>query len=153
MSSPKLLQLHLAEAGAIEDAAIRAEVERILTCAARAAELVKGAPGTRDDAFASFVVMELADAPDTVGHEIDKAFALITTSVLDYFAALLGESSTLVADIAECPLDSACGADCRRAIDGAYILLDCMRSAYGEGDRMEAVREMAAQVCNCFWRG
>lgn len=73
-------------------------------------------------------------------------------SVYEYFVRAFGGPAGLVEDASDCPIDSACGAECRKAIDSANEFLQHVR-AYTGGRDVDLVREMAARACNVYWRG
>lgn len=159
MPNPKLAPLYLAEAAHIADEAIRAEVVKMLEGAreevaeAEASALASGEPGYADDAFDGVIENYLDDASPEFAREVEKVFALLHTNVREYFVALLGHSDTLVNDIGDCPLDSNCGESCARAINAAAMLREHSVFAHGEGSQALGITEVAANICNVYWRG
>jgi len=84
-------------------------------------------------------------------------------TVLDYFrqhfpTLMLFEHDDI---LAEMPVDSACGLDCKCAIDAAVGLINQVRKAYGEPHTghpksatfHEDILNATVQVCVCYIRG
>lgn len=68
----------------------------------------------------------------------------------------LGQGDTYGSILAEMPLDSPCGDDCRSAIDAAAALVDVIKQAYGEYDYPEYINQVLNSTVNtaiCFIRG
>lgn len=93
-------------------------------------------------------------------------------NVHEYFRAALnaawpadrnGTNRDLGAEIAECPLVSVCGVECREAIDAGRILLKKLIDSFGDpGDpkshpeslrHTEAVIYAVAAICECIYFG
>ena len=155
----KLAPLYLARAQLITDAEVR---DSVLAMLAGAIEEAKDAAtdareegdddtAAADDAFGGAVQNFLDDADAGTVAEVHRLISA-PINVRAYFGAMLGECPTLVSDIEELPLLSACGEECGRAIDAAAVLLECTRRAYGELNA-DTIRHITASACNVFWRG
>lgn len=78
------------------------------------------------------------------------------TTVRDYFeAAFPGhvyEAERDAEDLSSMPLNSPCGADCRKAIDAANALAEHVRAAFGQHrpQRIRAIADAAVDVCGCY---
>jgi hypothetical protein len=57
--------------------------------------------------------------------------------------------------LAEVPLDSPCGADCKTVIDAAVLMSDRVRAAFGDDMRPHNrnILDAAVDVICCFIRG
>lgn len=63
--------------------------------------------------------------------------------------------------LAEMPIDSPCGMDCKMAIDAAVGLVNHVQRAYGDADTghpkshkfHESILNAAVEVCVCYIRG
>lgn len=77
--------------------------------------------------------------------------------IYQYFIERLGqmpEDGTL----ADLPIDTPCGEDCKRAIDRARAMIESVADAFGTTDdfALEANREIisiAQEIVTTFWRG
>ena len=79
-------------------------------------------------------------------------------NVLEYFDGLFpGHEHFHNQEIlAEMPLDSACGDDCRACIDRAVSFVESIRMAYGDKHKPHHIRNVlyaAVDVCVCYIRG
>lgn len=67
-----------------------------------------------------------------------------------------GDGTTEGDVLAEMPLDSNCGQDCKECIDRAVALTDSIRLAYGDNYKPHHIINVAnavVDVCCCFIRG
>jgi len=127
-----------------------------------ATEVAVGRYAANGDSLGDADTLSLTVLPDW----IDRSLLSATDpqNVADYFIVKLGEDprdETLY----ELPLSSACGDDCRKAVDAAVGLIAHVRAAFGRdgeirpGTRVirrtpeSAVVEMARLVIGAYWRG
>ena len=74
-------------------------------------------------------------------------------NVWDYFTLLLG-CNPKDSSLTDLRVDSNCGDDCKRAIDAAATLLDCMQTAGADATEYTAqIIESVDRTCQIYWRG
>lgn len=82
-------------------------------------------------------------------------------NVADYFTAILGRdpSPENVEELNAMPLESNCGAECKRAIDAGQAFRKSVIDAYGDEEstfypeKAEQVRALTEEVCRVFITG
>lgn len=70
------------------------------------------------------------------------------TTIYDYFLAAFGPDQPLDPSYHELPIDSVCGADCKKAIDAGKALA----AAVDPSVRWEVI-DVVTHACNVCWFG
>ena len=104
-----------------------------------------------------FVTNAMAKEPGDRSLREENAIAMmasaLATDIYAYFVEMFGippDDETL----RKLPLDSACGDDCRTAIDAAKALYNALRRAKGDdADELDVIVEYVNDVLGSFWRG